>query len=122
VPGERIIFSYDMRLNERRISVSLTTVEIRPVGARTRLVFTEQGRLPRRLHRRRQPRGGRPGPAGRPGEGVAGGVRRFVGGTAPRVNFLAAGLGYTIASRAEFLRRDPAGFLVGSRRPEQEMT
>ena len=43
VPNERIIFSYDMHLDETRISVSLTTVELHPAGAGTRLVFTEQG-------------------------------------------------------------------------------
>ena len=43
VPDERIIYSYDMHLDDRRISVSLTTVEFKPAGAGTRLVFTEQG-------------------------------------------------------------------------------
>ena len=45
VPNERIIYSYDMHLDDRRISVSLATVELRPEGAGTRLVFTEQGAL-----------------------------------------------------------------------------
>jgi uncharacterized protein YndB with AHSA1/START domain len=43
VPDQRIIYTYDMYLGERRISVSLATVELEPEGARTRLVFTEQG-------------------------------------------------------------------------------
>lgn len=43
VPGERIVYTYEMYLEERRISVSLATVEFRPVGRGTRLVFTEQG-------------------------------------------------------------------------------
>ncbi len=30
VPDERIIFTYDMRLDETRISVSLATVELEP--------------------------------------------------------------------------------------------
>ena len=43
VPNERIIYTYDMHLDDRRISVSLATVEFKPEGAGTRLVFTEQG-------------------------------------------------------------------------------
>ena len=43
VPNERIIFSYEMHLNGRKISVSLTTVEIKPEGKGTKLTFTEQG-------------------------------------------------------------------------------
>lgn len=43
VPGERTVFSYDMHLDQRRISVSLTTIEIAPQGSGTRLTFTEQG-------------------------------------------------------------------------------
>lgn len=43
VPGQRIVFSYDMHLDQRRISVSLATIEIAPQGPGSRLVFTEQG-------------------------------------------------------------------------------
>ncbi|MDR3513328.1 MAG: SRPBCC family protein [Caulobacteraceae bacterium] len=43
VPNERVVFGYDMHLDGVRISVSLTTVEIKPAGRGTRLVFTEQG-------------------------------------------------------------------------------
>jgi uncharacterized protein YndB with AHSA1/START domain len=43
VPGERIVFSYDMHIDQRRISVSLATVEITPQGSGSRLTFTEQG-------------------------------------------------------------------------------
>ena len=43
VPNERIIFAYDMHVDDKRISVSLATVELEPKGAGTRLVFTEQG-------------------------------------------------------------------------------
>jgi uncharacterized protein YndB with AHSA1/START domain len=43
VPNERIIISYDMHLDDKRISVSLATVELKPKGSGTRLVFTEQG-------------------------------------------------------------------------------
>ncbi len=42
VPDHRIIYSYDMHLNDQYISVSLATVEFKPDGKGTRLVFTEQ--------------------------------------------------------------------------------
>lgn len=45
VPGERIVFSYDMHIDQRRISVSLATIEIAPQGSGSRLTFTEQGVL-----------------------------------------------------------------------------
>ncbi len=43
VPDRRIIYSYIMHLDETPMSVSLTTVEFKPDGAGTRLIFTEQG-------------------------------------------------------------------------------
>lgn len=43
VPDQRIVFSYDLALDDRRISVSLTTIELRPEGQGTRMLFTEQG-------------------------------------------------------------------------------
>jgi len=43
VPDERIVYTYDMHRGETRISVSLATVEFKPAGAGTRLIFTEQG-------------------------------------------------------------------------------
>jgi uncharacterized protein YndB with AHSA1/START domain len=43
VPGERIVFAYDMQIDDVRISVSLATVELKAAGAGTRLVYTEQG-------------------------------------------------------------------------------
>jgi uncharacterized protein YndB with AHSA1/START domain len=43
VEAERIVFAYDLLLDGRLISVSLTTVEVRPDGDGTRLVFTEHG-------------------------------------------------------------------------------
>ena len=46
-PGEgeagRIIYSYVMHLDERKISVSQATIEILPEGAGTKLVITEYG-------------------------------------------------------------------------------
>ncbi len=43
VPGQRIVYTYDMHRDEQRISVSVATVEIEPHGAGTRLTLTEQG-------------------------------------------------------------------------------
>ena len=43
VPDERIVYCYDMYLDEVRISVSLATVEFLPAGRGTQLIFTEQG-------------------------------------------------------------------------------
>ncbi|MCE9650037.1 MAG: SRPBCC family protein [Parvibaculum sp.] len=43
VPNERIVSTYDMHLDEVRISVSLATVVLTPEGKGTRLVYTEQG-------------------------------------------------------------------------------
>jgi uncharacterized protein YndB with AHSA1/START domain len=43
VDGERIVWTYDMRMDGRRISVSLATVEISPVAGGSQLVMTEQG-------------------------------------------------------------------------------
>ncbi|MBS1887082.1 MAG: SRPBCC family protein [Actinobacteria bacterium] len=43
VPDERIVFAYDLLVDDRLMSVSLTTVELSPVEGGTRLLFTEQG-------------------------------------------------------------------------------
>jgi len=43
VPNQRIVYTYDMHLDDKRISVSLATVEFRPEGSGTRLIVTEQG-------------------------------------------------------------------------------
>jgi uncharacterized protein YndB with AHSA1/START domain len=43
VPDQRIVFAYTMTVGDKRISVSLATVEIAPSGDGTRLVYTEQG-------------------------------------------------------------------------------
>lgn len=43
VPEERIVYTYEMQLDETRISVSLGTVELRPEAEGTRLTYTEQG-------------------------------------------------------------------------------
>lgn len=43
VPDVRLVWSYVMSLDGRRISASLATVELVPEGKGTRLVFTEHG-------------------------------------------------------------------------------
>jgi uncharacterized protein YndB with AHSA1/START domain len=43
VPNERIVYTYEMLMDETRTSVSVTTVELRPEGERTLLILTEHG-------------------------------------------------------------------------------
>jgi uncharacterized protein YndB with AHSA1/START domain len=44
VPRERLVYTYEMRIDERKISVSLATLELEPAGAgRTKLKICEQG-------------------------------------------------------------------------------
>jgi uncharacterized protein YndB with AHSA1/START domain len=44
VPGERIVYAYEMRLDGRKISVSLATFEFKPAASGgTHLIQTEQG-------------------------------------------------------------------------------
>jgi uncharacterized protein YndB with AHSA1/START domain len=42
VPNERIVYVYDMHLSQTHHSLSLATVEIKPVGNGAQLLFTEQ--------------------------------------------------------------------------------
>ena len=43
VPDDRIVYSYEMHLDDKRISVSLATIELEATGDGTRLTLTEQG-------------------------------------------------------------------------------
>jgi len=43
VPDQRIVYAYTMDMDKTRISVSVTTVEFKPKGVGTHLIFTEQG-------------------------------------------------------------------------------
>lgn len=43
VPGERIVSTYVMSQDDKRISVSLATVQLQPEGSGTRLTFNESG-------------------------------------------------------------------------------
>jgi uncharacterized protein YndB with AHSA1/START domain len=43
IPNERLVYTYEMHLDERKISVSLATMQIEAEGAGARLTVTEQG-------------------------------------------------------------------------------
>jgi uncharacterized protein YndB with AHSA1/START domain len=43
VPQERLVYSYTMHLDEKKISVSLATMQLKDEGAKTTLMVTEQG-------------------------------------------------------------------------------
>ena len=43
VPNERIVYAYDMWLDDAHASTSITTIVLEPVEKGTRLTFTEQG-------------------------------------------------------------------------------
>lgn len=44
VPDERIVYTYEMTMNDQRISVSVATIEVRPgADGGTDFVLTEQG-------------------------------------------------------------------------------
>jgi len=42
VDHERIVFTYDMWIDDQHVSTSLTTIAVRPDGDGTRLTYTEQ--------------------------------------------------------------------------------
>lgn len=42
VPDERIIYAHELVVNDTRVSAAISTVEFRPDGAGTRLIYTEQ--------------------------------------------------------------------------------
>jgi uncharacterized protein YndB with AHSA1/START domain len=43
VPNERLVYSYVMHLNDRKISVSLATLQLKADGGKTTLKISEQG-------------------------------------------------------------------------------
>nr|WP_296067689.1 SRPBCC family protein [uncultured Actinoplanes sp.] len=43
VPDERIVYTYEMTMNGRRISVSVATIEVRAAGGGTDFTVVEQG-------------------------------------------------------------------------------
>jgi uncharacterized protein YndB with AHSA1/START domain len=46
VDDERIVYAYEMHMDDARISVSLATIELTPAGDGTKLVLTEAGAFP----------------------------------------------------------------------------
>jgi len=43
IENERLVYCYEMHLDDRKISVSVATVQLKADGKRTRLMMTEQG-------------------------------------------------------------------------------
>jgi uncharacterized protein YndB with AHSA1/START domain len=43
IPDERLVYSYEMHLDDKKISVSLATMQLKADGAKTTLTVTEQG-------------------------------------------------------------------------------
>jgi uncharacterized protein YndB with AHSA1/START domain len=43
IPNQRLVYTYEMHLNEKKISVSLATMQLKEGGAKTTLLVTEQG-------------------------------------------------------------------------------
>lgn len=43
IENERLVYGYEMHLDDRKISVSLATIQLKAEGRQTRLMVTEQG-------------------------------------------------------------------------------
>jgi len=43
IPNERLVYSYEMHLDDKKISVSLATLQLKAAGRKTTLMVTEQG-------------------------------------------------------------------------------
>jgi uncharacterized protein YndB with AHSA1/START domain len=43
IPNERLVYSYEMHLDDKKISVSLATLQLKGKGGKTTLMVTEQG-------------------------------------------------------------------------------
>jgi uncharacterized protein YndB with AHSA1/START domain len=43
IENERLVYCYEMHLDDRKISVSVATIQLKADGKRTRLIVTEQG-------------------------------------------------------------------------------
>jgi uncharacterized protein YndB with AHSA1/START domain len=43
IPNERVVYSYEMHLDDKKISVSLATLQLKAAGGKTTLLVTEQG-------------------------------------------------------------------------------
>ena len=58
VPNERLVYSYEMHLDDKKISVSLATMQLKAEGGTTTLTVTEQGAFLDDLDDPAQRRGG----------------------------------------------------------------
>jgi uncharacterized protein YndB with AHSA1/START domain len=43
IPNERLVYSYEMHLDDKKISVSLATLQLKATAGKTTLMVTEQG-------------------------------------------------------------------------------
>jgi uncharacterized protein YndB with AHSA1/START domain len=43
IPNERLVYSYEMHLDDKKISVSLATLQLETAAGKTTLMVTEQG-------------------------------------------------------------------------------
>jgi uncharacterized protein YndB with AHSA1/START domain len=43
IENERLVYCYEMHMDDRKISVSVATLQLKAEGKRTRLMVTEQG-------------------------------------------------------------------------------
>jgi uncharacterized protein YndB with AHSA1/START domain len=43
IPNERLVYTYEMHLDDKKISVSLATIQLKAEGGKTTLIVTEQG-------------------------------------------------------------------------------
>src|SRR5271156_1793291 len=43
IPNERLVYSYEMHLDDKKLSVSLATLQLKAAGGKTTLMVTEQG-------------------------------------------------------------------------------
>ena len=43
IPDERLVYAYEMHMNDKKISISLATMQLKADGAKTTLLVTEQG-------------------------------------------------------------------------------
>jgi uncharacterized protein YndB with AHSA1/START domain len=43
IPNERLVYSYEMHVDDKKISVSLATLQLKAEGGKTTLIVTEQG-------------------------------------------------------------------------------
>ena len=72
VANERIVTTYEMHMDDKRISVSVATMEFASAGNGTWLTYTEQGAFLDGYDNTRVPRAGHRRPSRRPRKGCGG--------------------------------------------------